>query len=109
MGEDSILKPQPYTSDIFQCSVIYYLEVSLTPRMSSIAVVDAATHLLHFSRMPNAKITGINIAVDKVFTAAGHKLARIHTKKQCGQEEPLMVWGIAIEGVSRRLAAACQF
>jgi uncharacterized protein GlcG (DUF336 family) len=49
--------------------------------MSSIAVVDAATHLLHFSRMPNAKITGINIAVDKAFTAAGHKIGT-HTYKE---------------------------
>ena len=49
--------------------------------MSSIAVVDAATHLLHSSRMPNAKITGINIAVDKAFTAAGHQIGT-HTYKE---------------------------
>lgn len=40
----------------------------------NIAVVDASTHLLHFSRMPNAKITSISIAIDKAFTAAGHKM-----------------------------------
>ena len=40
----------------------------------NIAVVDASTHLLHFSRMPNAKITSISIAIDKAFTAAGHKV-----------------------------------
>jgi uncharacterized protein GlcG (DUF336 family) len=40
----------------------------------NIAIVDASTHLLHFSRMPNAKITSISIAMDKAFTAAGHKM-----------------------------------
>ncbi|KAH6718017.1 hypothetical protein DL95DRAFT_385768 [Leptodontidium sp. 2 PMI_412] len=40
----------------------------------NIAVVDASTHLLHFSRMPNAKITSISIAMDKAFTAAGHRV-----------------------------------
>lgn len=40
----------------------------------NIAIVDASTHLLHFSRMPNAKITSISIAMDKAFTAAGHKV-----------------------------------
>jgi len=40
----------------------------------NIAIVDASTHLLHFSRMPNAKITSISIAMDKAFTAAGHKI-----------------------------------
>jgi len=39
----------------------------------NIAIVDQATHLLHFSRMPNAKVTSISIAMDKAFTAAGHK------------------------------------
>lgn len=39
----------------------------------NIAVVDGSTHLIHFSRMPNAKITSISIAIDKAFTAAGHK------------------------------------
>ena len=39
----------------------------------NIAVVDSSTHLLHFSRMPNAKITSISIAKDKAFTAAGHR------------------------------------
>jgi len=40
----------------------------------NIAVVDQATHLLHFSRMNNAKVTSISIAIDKAFTAAGHKV-----------------------------------
>jgi uncharacterized protein GlcG (DUF336 family) len=36
-----------------------------------IAVVDAGGHLLGFYRMDKAKITSIQIAVDKAFTAAG--------------------------------------
>ncbi|KAJ5042272.1 uncharacterized protein L3040_004824 [Drepanopeziza brunnea f. sp. 'multigermtubi'] len=40
----------------------------------NIAVVDGATHLLCFARMPGAKITSIGIAIDKAFTAAGHRL-----------------------------------
>ncbi|KAF2727995.1 DUF336-domain-containing protein, partial [Polyplosphaeria fusca] len=40
----------------------------------NIAVVDAHTHLLAFARMPGAKLTSINIAIDKAFTAAGHRV-----------------------------------
>jgi uncharacterized protein GlcG (DUF336 family) len=40
----------------------------------NIAVVDSATHLIHFSRMDGAKLTSISIAIDKAFTAAGHWL-----------------------------------
>jgi uncharacterized protein GlcG (DUF336 family) len=47
----------------------------------NIAVVDAATHLLHFSRMDDAKITSIAIAIDKAFTAAGHRVGT-HTYKE---------------------------
>ena len=36
-----------------------------------IAVVDAGGHLLGFHRMDQAKITSIQIAIDKAFTAAG--------------------------------------
>jgi uncharacterized protein GlcG (DUF336 family) len=39
----------------------------------NIAVVDSACHLLAFARMDGAKITSINIAIDKAFTAAGHR------------------------------------
>ncbi|KKY16866.1 putative brefeldin a-sensitivity protein 4 [Phaeomoniella chlamydospora] len=39
----------------------------------NIAIVDASTHLLHFIRTPGAKTTSINIAIDKAFTAAGHR------------------------------------
>lgn len=39
----------------------------------NIAVVDASTHLIHFVRTPGAKLTSINIAIDKAFTAAGHR------------------------------------
>ncbi|KAF2228005.1 hypothetical protein BDZ85DRAFT_255254 [Elsinoe ampelina] len=40
----------------------------------NIALVDATLHLLHFTRMPNAKLTSIQISIDKAFTAAGHRL-----------------------------------
>jgi len=30
-------------------------------------------HLLHFERLPGAKLTSIDIAINKAFTAAGHK------------------------------------
>lgn len=39
----------------------------------NIAVMDSACHLLAFARMEGAKITSVNIAIDKAFTAAGHR------------------------------------
>jgi uncharacterized protein GlcG (DUF336 family) len=39
----------------------------------NIALVDGTLHLLHFIRMPDAKLTSVNIAIDKAFTAAGHR------------------------------------
>ena len=50
----------------------------------NIAIVDATTHLLSFSRMQGAKLTSIDISINKAFTAAGHKVAT-HTYKE-------MVW-----------------
>jgi len=43
------------------------------PRPTDIAIVDAACHLIAFERMEGAKITSISIAIDKAFTAAGHR------------------------------------
>ncbi|KAH8712144.1 hypothetical protein GQ44DRAFT_776170 [Phaeosphaeriaceae sp. PMI808] len=40
----------------------------------SIAIVDAHTHLLSFTRMDGAKITSINTAMDMAFTAAGNRI-----------------------------------
>ena len=40
----------------------------------SIAVVDAHTHLLLFTRMDGANVTSINTAKDMAFTAAGHRI-----------------------------------
>lgn len=40
----------------------------------NIAVVDAATHLLAFTRMDGAKLTSVAISIDKAFTAAGHRI-----------------------------------
>jgi len=39
----------------------------------NIAIVDASLYLLHFERMPGAKLTSIDISISKAFTAAGHK------------------------------------
>jgi len=39
----------------------------------NIAIVDSTLHLLSFSRMPGAKLTSIDIAINKAFTAAGHR------------------------------------
>lgn len=39
----------------------------------NIALVDSTLHLLHFTRMPGAKLTSIQISIDKAFTAAGHR------------------------------------
>ncbi|KAF2268894.1 DUF336-domain-containing protein [Lojkania enalia] len=41
----------------------------------NIAIVDSSLHLLAFTRMDNAKLTSINIALDKAFTAAGHRIS----------------------------------
>ncbi|KAF2210591.1 hypothetical protein CERZMDRAFT_91105 [Cercospora zeae-maydis SCOH1-5] len=40
----------------------------------NIAFVDASLYLLHFTRMPNAKLTSVDIAINKAFTAAGHRV-----------------------------------
>ncbi|GAB7363639.1 hypothetical protein MBLNU230_g4209t1 [Neophaeotheca triangularis] len=40
----------------------------------NIALVDTSLHLLHFIRMPGAKLTSIQIAIDKAYTAAGHRV-----------------------------------
>ncbi|KAF2754065.1 DUF336-domain-containing protein [Pseudovirgaria hyperparasitica] len=40
----------------------------------NIAIVDANLHLLLFERMEGAKITSIDIAINKAFTAAGHRV-----------------------------------
>ncbi|KAF2400997.1 DUF336-domain-containing protein [Trichodelitschia bisporula] len=47
----------------------------------NIAVVDTTLHLLHFSRMDGAKLTSIDIAINKAFTAAGHR-AGTHIYKE---------------------------
>lgn len=59
----------------------------------NIAIVDASTYLLHFERMPGAKLTSIDISINKAFTAAGHKVPT-HTYKE-------MVWpGGAAYGIN---------
>ncbi|THV65127.1 hypothetical protein D6D29_10611, partial [Aureobasidium pullulans] len=44
----------------------------------NIAIVDSTLHLLHFTRMPTAKLTSISIAINKAFTAAGHRHPTSH-------------------------------
>lgn len=39
----------------------------------NIAIVDNACHLIAFQRMEGAKVTSINISIDKAYTAAGHR------------------------------------
>ena len=39
----------------------------------NIAVCDHTTQLLHFVRMDNAKLTSMQIAIDKAYTSAGHR------------------------------------
>ncbi|KIV89716.1 hypothetical protein PV10_07096 [Exophiala mesophila] len=39
----------------------------------NISIVDASLYLLHFERMPGAKLTSIDISFNKAFTAAGHR------------------------------------
>jgi len=39
----------------------------------NIAIVDASLYLLHFERMHGAKLTSVDISINKAFTAAGHK------------------------------------
>lgn len=40
----------------------------------NIAIVDTSLYLLAFARMPGAKLTSIDLAINKAFTAAGHRL-----------------------------------
>ncbi|KAI9656632.1 MAG: hypothetical protein M1831_004542 [Alyxoria varia] len=40
----------------------------------NIAVVDNSLHLVSFARMPSAKLTSIDIAINKAYTAAGHRV-----------------------------------
>ena len=47
----------------------------------NIAIVDSSLHLLSFSRMPGAKLTSIDISINKAFTAAGHRVPT-HTYKE---------------------------
>ncbi|KAL6704943.1 hypothetical protein ACN47E_007488 [Coniothyrium glycines] len=39
----------------------------------NIAIMDNACHLLAFARMDGAKFTSVDIALNKAFTAAGHR------------------------------------
>jgi len=60
----------------------------------NISIVDATLYPLAFARMPGAKLTSIDIANNKAFTAAGHRLPT-HMYKE-------MVWpGGAAYGIDK--------
>lgn len=48
----------------------------------NIAIVDTSLYLLHFTRLPGAKLTSIDIAINKAFTAAGHRAPTSIYKQQ---------------------------
>ena len=75
-----------------------------------IAVVDDGGNLLGFHRMDGAKITGIEIAINKAFTAAGtrrgtHEYAPIGEVRRVRRSAFMP----AIKAASRSLAADCPF
>ncbi len=53
-----------------------------------IAVVDESGNLIAFSRMDGAKVTSINIAIDKAFTAAAAKRATHVYNELCVPGKP---------------------
>ena len=48
----------------------------------NIAIMDASLYLQHFTRLPGAKLTSIDIAINKAFTAAGHRVPTSSYKQQ---------------------------
>ena len=50
-----------------------------------IAIVDDGGHLMLFTRMDNAKITSINVSIDKAFTAAAARKATLRLWQICYQ------------------------
>jgi uncharacterized protein GlcG (DUF336 family) len=64
-----------------------------------IAVVDDGGHLLGFFRMDRAKITGIQIAIDKAFTAAGTRMPTSAYKKTGAPDGP--AFGIHVSNQGR--------
>lgn len=56
----------------------------------NISVYDSTLHLLAFARMPGAKLTSIDIAHNKAFTAAGHRLPTdAYTADKVGPGAPM--------------------
>lgn len=47
----------------------------------NIAIVDSTLYPLAFARMPGAKLTSIDIAQNKAFTAAGHRVGTHNYKE----------------------------
>ncbi|PSN68208.1 DUF336-domain-containing protein [Corynespora cassiicola Philippines] len=64
----------------------------------NIAIVDSYTHILSFLRMDGARITSVNAAFDKAFTAAGHRVPTSELKED--------VWsGGGAFGIGARICA----
>ena len=53
-----------------------------------IAIVDDGGHLMLFTRMDNARITSINISIDKAFTAAAARKATLDYGKSVRNHGP---------------------
>ncbi len=62
----------------------------------NIAIVDASLYLQHFTRLPGAKLTSIDIAINKAFTAAGHRVPTSAYKQQVTPGGP--AYGLAAAG-----------
>ena len=55
------------TRKMMDCAINKAIEIGID---MDIAIVDDGGHLMLFTRMDNAKITSINVSIDKAFTAA---------------------------------------
>ncbi|GFZ45952.1 hypothetical protein JCM24511_03685 [Saitozyma sp. JCM 24511] len=56
----------------------------------NISIYSSSLHLLAFARMDTAKLTSIDIAHNKAFTAAGHRAPTdTYTKERVGEGGPL--------------------
>jgi uncharacterized protein GlcG (DUF336 family) len=58
------------------------LQQQIIPPPSAQANTLPSQYLLHFTRLPSAKLTSIDIAINKAFTAAGHRVPTSAYKQQ---------------------------
>lgn len=64
----------------------------------NIAIVDASCHLLSFQRLPESKITSIDIAISKAFTAAGLCYRALSLGQADALAERSSRWNSCIQG-----------